>query len=67
MGYAFAEGWALGLDSRRRASALDCRTLRQRRFTSSFRLVRPARKLPILSGIAALLPKHRFSVAFSLA
>ena len=40
---------------------------RQRRLTSSFRLVSLARKLPTLSCTAALLPKHRFPVASSRA
>ena len=56
-----------GWESRRRDSALDCRTVRQRRLTSSFRLVSLARKLPTLSCTAALLPKHRFPVASSRA
>ena len=44
-------------------SALDCRTVRQRRLTSSFRLDSPARNLPTLSRTAALLPRHRLPVA----
>ena len=50
-----------------RSLALDCRTVRQRRFTSSFRQARPARKLPALSCTLTLLPKHRFPAAASLA
>ena len=38
----------------------------QRRLTSSFRLVRPARKLLTLSWTASLVPKHRFPVVSSL-
>ena len=38
---------------------------RQRRLTSSFRLVSLTRKLPTPSCTAALLPKHRFPVASS--
>ena len=49
------------------ASALDCRTVRQRRRTSSFRLASPARKLPTRSRTAALVPRHRFPVASSRA
>ena len=52
---------------RRSASALDCRTVRQRRFTSSLRLASPARNLPTLSCTKSLLPRHRFPVASSLA
>ena len=37
-------------------SALDCRTVRQRRLTSSFRLDSPARNLPTLSCTAACSP-----------
>ena len=48
-------------------SALDCRTVRQRRLTSSFRLDSPARNLPTLSCTATLLPRHRLPVASSLA
>ena len=45
-----------------------CRTVRrQRRFTSSLRLFRPARKWLTLSSTLTLLPKHRFLVAYSLA
>ena len=36
-------------ESRGSVSALDCRTVRQRRLTSSFRLDSPARNLPTLS------------------
>ena len=57
--------WELGRDSRRSASALDCRMVRQRRLTSSFRLASPARNLPTLSCTTALLPKHRFPVTSS--
>ena len=39
MGCAFAGSRGPGWESRRRDSALDCRTVRQRRLTSSFRLV----------------------------
>ena len=53
----------IGLEFRRGASAFDCRTVRQRRLTSSFRLASPARKLPTLSCTAALLPKHGLPVA----
>ena len=56
-------------------SALDCRTVRQRRLTSSFRLDSPARNFADpLPGLrrgrlctAALLPRHRLPVASSLA
>ena len=51
----------------RSASALDCRTVRQRRLTSSLRLTSPARKLPTLCCTKALAPRHRFPVASSLA
>ena len=62
-------------ESRGSVSALDCRTDRQRRLTSSFRLDSPARDLPALfPGLrrgrlctAALLPRHRLPVASSLA
>ena len=53
-------------ESRGRALALDCKTVRQRRFTYSLRLARPARKLPTRSCTLTLLPKHRFPVASSL-
>ena len=66
-GCAFAECWESGRESRRNVSALDCRTVRQRRFTSSFRVVRPDRNLPTLSSTASLLPRHRLPVASSLA
>ena len=56
-------GWEFG----RSASALDCRTVRQWRLTSSLRLASPARKLPTLSCTKALFPRHRFPVASSLA
>ena len=56
-----------GRESRGSVSALDCRTVRQRRLTSSFRLDSPARNLPTLSCTAALLPRHRLPVASSLA
>ena len=62
-----------GRESRRSASALDCRTVRQRRLTSSFLFChtgflphRLARKPLTLSCTAALLPRHRFLVASSL-
>ena len=48
-------------------SALDCRTVRQRRITSSFRLDSPARNLPTLSRTAGPLPRHTLPVASSLA
>ena len=51
----------------RRLLALDCRTVRQRRLTSSFRLDSPSRKFPTLSCTKALVPKHRLPVASSLA
>ena len=60
-------GWHWGWDSRRNLSALDCRMVRQRRLTSSFRLDSPWRKFPTLSCTEALVPKHRFPVASSLA
>ena len=50
-----------------RASALDCRIVRQRRFTSSLRLTSLARNLPTLSYTASLVPRHRLPVASSLA
>ena len=53
-------------ESRRSASALDGRTVRQRRLTSSFRLANPVKKLLTLSCTAALLPKHRFPVTSCL-
>ena len=56
-----------GRESRGSVSALDCRTVRQRRLTSSFRLDSPARNLPTRSCTAALLPKHRLPVTSSLA
>ena len=57
----------IGRESRGSVSALDCRTVRQRRLTSSFRLDSPARNLPTRSCTAALLPKHRLPVTSSLA
>ena len=63
MGLCRGPGW----EARRSALALDCRIVRQRRCTSSFRLVSPVRKLPTLSCTATLLPKHRLPVASSLA
>ena len=60
-------GWEGGWESRSSPSALDCRTVRQRRFTSSFRMDSPQRKFPTLSFTRALVPKHRFPVASSLA
>ena len=47
--------------------ALDCGTVRQRRFTSSFRLFSLAEKWPTLFCTLDLLPKHTFPVASSLA
>ena len=55
-----------GRESRRSASALDCRTVRQRRLTSSFLTHRLARKPLTLSCTKALVPRHRFLVASSL-
>ena len=66
-GCAFAGCWESGRESRGSVSALDCRTVRQRRLTSSFRLDSPARNLPTRSCTAALLPKHRLPVTSSLA
>ena len=60
-------GLGKGLDVSPESSALDCRTVRQRRLTSSFRLDSPWRKFPTLSCTRALVPKHRFPVASSLA
>ena len=60
-------GLELGYDWRASLSALDCRTVRQRRLTWSFRLASLARKLSTLSCTAALLPRHRFPVASCLA
>ena len=57
----------LGWDSRRNPSALDCRMVRQRRLTSSFRPSSPSRKLPTFSCTSVLVPRHRFPVASSLA
>ena len=41
--------------------------MRQRPLTSSFRMDSPQRKFPTLSFTRALVPKHRFPVASSLA
>ena len=57
----------MGWESPRRSSALDCRTVRQRRLTSSFLPDRPAKKPFTLSCTKALAPKHTFPVATSLA
>ena len=59
-------GWEGGWGSRSSPSALDCRTVRQHRFTSSFRLASEARKFPTLSCTMDLVPRHRFPVASSL-
>ena len=60
MGCAFAGCGEAGLESRTSASAFDCRTVRQRRFTSSFRLARPARK-PRDPTIREKFNNYRFS------
>ena len=49
MGCAFAGGWESGRGSCSSPSAPDCRTVRQRRLTSSLRRARPERKLPTFS------------------
>ena len=48
-------------------SALDYRMVRQRRLNSSLRLARSPRKLLTLSRTRALVPRHKFPVASSLA
>ena len=60
---AFAGLEEFGWEARRSEWALDCRIVRQRRLTSSFRLDSPARNLPTLSRTASLLPRYRFPVA----
>ena len=67
VGCAFFGCWDSGQGSCRSALALDCRTVRQRRLTSSFRLASPARNLPTLSCILTLFPNHRMSFISSLA
>ena len=62
-----AVGWEWGWEFRSSPSALDCRTVRQRRWTSSLLLGSLWRKLPTLSCTRALVPKHKFPVASSLA
>ena len=59
-------GWGWGWESRSSPSALDCRTVRQRRFTSSFRLASAAKKFPTLSCTRDLVPRHRFPVVSCL-
>ena len=53
-------------DSHRNSSALDCRTVLQRRLTSSFLPDRLAGNPITLSCTRALVPKHRFPVASAL-
>ena len=56
------EGW----ESRSSPSAIDCRTVRQRRCTSSFQLASEARKFPTPPCTRDLVPRHKFPVASSL-
>ena len=60
VGCPFTGRWESGREFHRSAPAPDCGTVLQRRFTSPFRLVSPARKLPALSCTNALVHRHRF-------
>ena len=55
--------WDADWEFRRCSPAFDCRTVRQRRLTSSFLLDRLARKPLTLSRTKALAPRHKFLVA----
>ena len=52
-GMCICRGWESGRGSCSSPSAFDCRTVRQRRLTSSLRRARPERKLPTLSSAYA--------------